>query len=409
MKPQNFLVVLGFGVAATVILCFVEISRGNLNAKESLLFSFLLTIATMIGSGIITKYYADYSANDNLRFFALKAAEKVTNLSNELSRLALYLQDELETTKTDYGTPNEALLAKELKIEFAIQMINTLKSVNDKSLSDWQGVIGEEINARAEEQEEAEEHLRDLITRLELVHSEIENTTTKGGMADHDNLVGELDVIKREVRGLAAQVSGVPFKRAMSAKPKKQSIEKSCPKCSQILKYNQRPSIKGMKGMTCPACGTKLVSSFRDGQFSLEVNRPLEESIDCTFCHFPFKVLLDPVPGGTVVESCPACKAHLLITRAAKEIRIRSAGASSKETAKIIVLSEEFLQQVKSAMPVQPWPKGAAKTAAAQLGVTQDAVDKAIRELIRRREFKLQFDGELFDPIPTSVNPAISQ
>ena len=90
-------------------------------------------------------------------------------------------------------------------------MINTLKSMNDKSLSDWQGVIGDEITAKEEQQEENEEHLRELIDKLELLHSEIQNASAVEETIYTTALERDLEIIKKEMRGLAAQVSGVPF------------------------------------------------------------------------------------------------------------------------------------------------------------------------------------------------------
>lgn len=80
----------------------------------------------------------------NLRTYALKAAEKVNNLSNELNLLSVYLQQELDSA--DYDSTDEELLAKEERLESAIHIINTLKSVNDTALSDWEGVIGDELD-----------------------------------------------------------------------------------------------------------------------------------------------------------------------------------------------------------------------------------------------------------------------
>ncbi len=78
------------------------------------------------------------------RFFALKAAEKVTNLSNELDRLSVFLQQEAKGT--EYGSPAEALQARDPRIEAAVHMIGTLKSVNDRSLSDWQNDTPSQVN-----------------------------------------------------------------------------------------------------------------------------------------------------------------------------------------------------------------------------------------------------------------------
>ncbi len=101
----------------------------------------------------------------NLRTYALKAAEKVTNLSNELSRLSTYLQQELDYT--DYRNTEEKLQAKEERLESAIHLLSTLKSVNDTSLSDWQGVIGDELAVQREETKEREQELRAMLLEVE--------------------------------------------------------------------------------------------------------------------------------------------------------------------------------------------------------------------------------------------------
>lgn len=405
MKSKKLAVALGIFLVTLVCFCFYEIMQPSLTSRESLLFSVLLTIASVLGSGIVTKYYADFSARDNLRFFALKAAEKVTNLSNELNKLTLYLHEELETSPSDYKGPNEALLAKELKIEFAIQMINTLKSMNDKSLSDWQGVIGDEITAKEEQQEEREEHLRELIDKLELLHSEIQSASAVEETTSTTALEHDLETIKKEMRGLAAQVSGVPFTRSVSNKPKKQPVEKNCPVCSHQLKYRQRPLPSGLKGLRCTECQTQLVSQFKNNEFVIEKNQPILEKISCTACQSPIDVLLDPVPGSSTIAICSACENQLRVTRAGKALRIRlvSTAAPSPET---VPLAEGFIEQVKKLMPTQPWPKGTGKAVAAQLGVPNHTVARAVNELIKRGLFKVQIDGQLYEAADSLAKPS---
>lgn len=131
--------------------CLWKINSGTPTATESLLFAFILTICTTIASLLITQYYAEKSSRRELRTFAKKAAEKVTNLSKQMDMLAVALQQELDDS--DYESPKEALQAREMTIESTVRMLNTLKSVNDGSLSDWQGVIGQEITAQKQERE----------------------------------------------------------------------------------------------------------------------------------------------------------------------------------------------------------------------------------------------------------------
>src|SRR5271157_3136362 len=79
-----------------VVICLIVIVTATLSSRESLLLSLVLTIVSMLGSWLASRFYAETSFNENLRTFALKAAEKVDNLSKELDRLAVYLQQELD-------------------------------------------------------------------------------------------------------------------------------------------------------------------------------------------------------------------------------------------------------------------------------------------------------------------------
>ena len=118
----------------------------------------LLTILSFVVSYLISNYFAEISYKKaidevqeqhlaNLRTYALNAAEKVGNLSNELTRLSLYLQQELDYDEENLEMANHALYER---ITSTIHLINTLKSVNDTSLSDWRGVIGEELKRRTD-------------------------------------------------------------------------------------------------------------------------------------------------------------------------------------------------------------------------------------------------------------------
>ena len=87
-------------LVAGIILCLGVIAFRELSGTEGLLLSLILTILSMIGSWFASRYYSDVSYDANLRTFALKAAEKVNNLSNELDRLSVFLQQELDDEST---------------------------------------------------------------------------------------------------------------------------------------------------------------------------------------------------------------------------------------------------------------------------------------------------------------------
>ena len=146
--------------------CIYSIGTGDLTNRESALLSVLLTFLSILAAWIVSHFYSasqHRKAIDevkefhrtNLRTYAIKAAEKVTNLSNQLNRLSVYLQEALE--KSDSEHINEELLEKNVRIESAAYLVNTLMSMNDNALSDWDGVIGDLLDQQREEIREREE------------------------------------------------------------------------------------------------------------------------------------------------------------------------------------------------------------------------------------------------------------
>src|SRR3989338_2281542 len=199
-------------ILAVVVICLWRITSSAPTANEVLLLGVLLTISSMAASWIASRYYSEVSFNKNLRVFALKAAEKVTNLSNQLDRLILFLQQ--DAREGEFDTLGEALLAKNLRIESAIHAVSTLKSMNDTSLSDWQGVIGEELTAQREVQEEREEVLLDLVERLEsLATNQSATLPSRKEDSGNDDIREQIDSLRNEVHILGAQVTGVPITR----------------------------------------------------------------------------------------------------------------------------------------------------------------------------------------------------
>ena len=383
-----------FGVVLLgILLCLYIIATRELNASESLLLSLVLTILSLIGSWVASRYYSEISFNNNLRIFALKAAEKVNNLSNELDRLSVYLQHELEST--DYETLKEELLARDMRIEGAIHIINTLKSVNDRSLSDWQGVIGEELNAQREEREEREEDLRELVDRVETLSIQLGNT------ADERNsltaaLKSEVESIKTDLRVVTSQIGGVPIRRP--TKPPRQELEFKCPHCSRELKYRQRPKANSFKVLKCQGCNTRLLSQYKDDKFVLIEANPTIEEVGCPLCGELSSTELGSIPGNATTVECSNCSSTIRLTRSPKGVVVKIADTQTQSEVASKEIDEELLERVRVAMPPQPWPTGARRKAAEQLGMPVSLVGKAINELMIRGIFKAQVEGKLFVP-----------
>ena len=92
----------------------------------------------------------------------------------------------------------------------AIHIVEMLRSVNDTSLSDWQGVIGEELEKQKEKQEEAEarkeqvieENLEKLTSSLEGYRQEVKESANESRIiAQIDNMRSELTAVALGLRG----------------------------------------------------------------------------------------------------------------------------------------------------------------------------------------------------------------
>ena len=239
MENKGLVYSLLFAAIVSGVFCLWMINSGSPTPKESLLLAFILTISTTIASLLITQYYAEKSSRRELRTFAKKAAEKVTNLSKQMDVLSVSLQQELDDS--DYESPKESLLARDMTIESTIRMLGTLKSVNDGSLSDWQGVIGQELSAQRQEREKQEGDLRVIVERLGALRDDRTKPNGQGREEEDDEsgLKTEVEEIKRDVRLLAAQVGGVPVRRAKAKIPREQ-VQHRCPKCGASIVYKQR-------------------------------------------------------------------------------------------------------------------------------------------------------------------------
>ena len=368
-----------------MLFCFYLLASGDHSAKETVQLSIILTVLSITGSWFASRYYSEYSFNANLRTFALKAAEKVNNLSNELDRLALYLQQE------DESDGSEAALVQEQRTLGAIHIIHTLKSVNDGSLSDWKGVIGDELAAQQEERQDRDEELRELVDRVE---SFLRVGEVPSGVDEYANTVrAELDDLRKETRLLLSQVTGTPIRRPRKNKYSKKDVTNPCPNCSTELSYRQRPKKNSRIKVDCNSCGARLYSRIDDGKFVLHVREPQIVDVHCGSCANELSVALDPLQGSAVETECPKCKSQIRVYRDSQlNARFKIVGQPTNES----TLSEEIIERVKSSMPPQPWETGSHRTVAEQLNLHPAVVSAAIQILIKRGVFMVQVDGVLY-------------
>lgn len=379
----------GIAFIAAVLLI---ISLSELTNRETTLLGTVLTLLSMAVGWGVSHYYATQdkkAAIDeirefeqrNLRTYALKAAEKVTNLSKELNRLSAYLEEELQYT--GYRNSEEELFAKEERIESAIHMLGSLRSINDTSLSDWQGVIGEELDEQRETEKEQAEALREIGERL----SALERIPASASIEIENS---EIDEIKRQLRTLSADISGAAFRS--KPRPSIQHVDTICPSCSSSIRYSQRAKENDRKAIQCKVCETNLISTYREATgFVLAIRGESIESVTCPNCSTEQSVRLDEWPSASTTVTCTSCESSLRVSRAdnGKSVRVVIPTQSKPQEP----LTPDIIEKVRTVLPTQPWPKAIHQTIATTLSLRPGTVQKAIQHLIRTGVFMDQVDG----------------
>jgi hypothetical protein len=417
---NTLLTVLGIGVLISLLV----ITFANLTANESTLLSLLLTILSFIASWMVSQFFADRSHKlaieevkeqhlSDLRTYALNAAEKVSTLSSELSKLSIYLQQELEDEEDeeDY-TPEELYMSSYERIESAIHIINTLKSVNDTYLSDWKGVIGEELDAKFEEQQEKENNLRLLVEKVEHI-IKARPTETSENVSEVQKVSRQINDLRKDLNLALNSVSGTfvrPFR--VTPQSKKQEVALPCPYCDNQLNYRLRPKKTSSKVIPCSKCNNKSLAKWnQESGFILEKEVKINETYNCPWCNEPVQTTLSNFLHSKSMNTCTKCKGESQIIRTVDKFNIHQVNKPitnipfqgeltdfNKDDNKVII-NEDTLTKIKNEMPVQPWPKGTHKVVAEKLGLELKIVRHHISELIRRGEFKPQIDGVLYEPI----------
>lgn len=403
--PTPIKYLISFAFAAGVGVCIYFISAGNLAPKESALVSVILAILAILATWVITDIYTksqykkaieevQQAHQNNLRTYALKAAEKVNNLSNELNRLAAYLQEALEYDETT-DNMHDTFLSNQERIESAIHIINTLKSVNDTALSDWEGVIGEELDEQRVRQEEKEQELAGLIDRLESL-SESQIDTQKYAQDSTQTLSREMESLRRDIRSIASNLGLTPVRFTKPfAKKVRVDVSKTCPECGKPVEYRQKEDVKSVKKFKCKSCNAALVATYDpDKKFILQKRTLAQEQVTCLACKTPITIQLDTCPNASCLVQCTNCHAQLMVTRTVSGITVKI----HKIIPQPIVLTDEILDLVKSSLPPQPWPVGTGKVISDKLGLPPRIVSQAITKLTLSGAIDLQYFGKLYVP-----------
>lgn len=402
-------ILIGLAIALAVTYYAYVISIDT--PSRAMLLKVLLAVLAIVAAWVAARRYSEWSFKKNLRNIALKDVERADNLSDQLDKLSAYLQQGITTG--NYQSPGQELMAKELRMEAAIHIIQTLKSVSDRSLNEWGEVIGEVVSEHREERERKEEHLRDLVERLEALAPAYSEDILGARQATPKALQSQMDSVRSDVRLFATQM-GVPVRLAGSQSRPDGMAVAQCPSCGNAIEYRQQPKTGAVKSIRCPSCDQRLLSTYDGESFNLDVRRIAKEQVTCLMCGIDYPVDLGNWLGAIATSSCPSCGLQLRISRSRSGANVRAERQASapmiepapelppapvSETMEL----EDLVARIRQELPPQPWPKGTSQKVARKLGVAQTQVNRVITELIRRGEYKPQVDGKVYAPVEEDV------
>lgn len=401
---KNFIRILLGIFLLSIFSLLLFVGSQDLTNKETVLLTVVLTITSVAATWIASHYYSESTYkqaveqvnNENqskLKTYALKAAEKVNNLSKELKRLSVYLQDELDQ---DFDDQNEENFSKEERIKSAIHIVETLKSINDTSLSDWEGVISEELEEKEEEEREREETLLNIIEKYEdIISNRKTNYSEHFTLNDDGQINNEINTLNDKIDSIMKELNTPRIAKTQKKKRNvKEEVINTCPHCNKEINYKQRPKPNSVKNFKCE-CGGELTGRWNvEKGFYLEIPRVEIEEIDCPSCANNITIKLYSKLHSKLEGKCDKCENYFRVTRRANDLLIKPIGAIILDES--IKLSEEIIEKVKQNLPEQPWPSGTHQQIAANLNLPPKLITKAMDQLIKRGEALVQVNGKLY-------------
>lgn len=307
MKWLSTLILIVLIIIIVAVLVIGGLSE--LSSREYLFLSILLTGlaigASWLGTNLASKATSEQMRqtlkdeySENLRTYALKAAEKVQNLSSEIERLTEYLRESLTAAE-----PGDIKFAQE-KLKASTLMLETIRSVNDTALSDWRGIIGDELK----KQEEVQADIDNIYRKLEMLDDiQLPSAELRGQLAlpgiDLEDIDLE-DYIGRDIVNYASR-SPIPVRL-----PKKRRINTllRCPMCQSENQTRINLRARYKKVAKCKTCGL-FFSIIVGPELNIKTEKieTSEKSIKCMLCDAEITVTYPLWPGYSFQPQCPNC------------------------------------------------------------------------------------------------------
>lgn len=373
-------------------ICFyIAGTRASLTNSEALMLSTLVSFFSIVVSWLATHAYSQFSNastaadaraayNEKMQTFGRKAAEKVFNLSNELDRLSSMLRSALEESEEQEKSKVSLIVLRE-KMSSTLHVLETLKSVNDTSLSDWRGVIGEDIELQQNLQKQIDEIYEQLIDQRQ-IKQQIESSLVSS--ADLENTEKRIEEIEKR---LGEKVAALPFSiRLVPPKPHKQDMVYNCPACNATVTTRVRPRRGAKKFVRCGGCKKHwLLTYTSDAEFETQILPEVEKEIQCVLCNSKMTISMPEFPGATLAASCPECECTMNVSKT--KIGIAVHYLESKK------LPDKFLERNAAEIPDGDWPSGLNDILATKMNIHPKLINLAIKTLLRSGRVKVPVRG----------------
>lgn len=249
------------GLVALIVLGLVyTATQDTLTSTEAVLLTVLAAAASMLVSWLATHQYSQHSerkaveqakeeSTENTRNLGKRAVEKVLNLSNELRRLTMFLE-EAEREASELGENKGCAVLLGERVKASIHNLKTLKSVNDTFLSDWRQVIGREFDKQWEIDQKIERLRGELDEKIEKRMAMQPDAASKEEVAALERSIRETRAAVKQ------QMVQRPFKIGSNEDVaiKSRVVDFLCPECGAHTLTLAKARIGGVAKVDCSGC-----------------------------------------------------------------------------------------------------------------------------------------------------------
>jgi hypothetical protein len=146
-------------------LFWIGITADNSDARESILISLILTIASVVASWLMSTHFVkESSRSENEKLIdgiGEKSSEKILNQSKQLYSLEQYLDE-----KQGLLNSSKSYTDAKIYLESTRNMIRLIRSSNNTYFSDWAGVVSDKLGEKINKQSNIQSKLFDDIDLL---------------------------------------------------------------------------------------------------------------------------------------------------------------------------------------------------------------------------------------------------